>query len=80
MKDDDKVMIRIKYEVTLRVNVVETGMGVFDNAIITADQVNIFYVRRDDNMRKHVITQLENCETEDDKVIDVRILKMEELD
>jgi len=83
MKDEDLEMILIKvaYSVTFRVGFLETEMGVFQNATVTANDSNVFYIDRKDNIKNHVVNQLQKASiSEEDEIIDVRILKTIEVD
>jgi len=80
MKDEDEmILLRVAYSVTFRVRFLETDMGTFENATVTAKQSNVFYFRRNSNIKNHIIEQLENC-AQDDELIDVRVLRTEEVD
>ncbi len=82
MKDETEMMlVKVAYSVTFRVGFLETEMGVFQNATVTANDSNVFYIDRKDNIKNHVVDQLQKASiSEEDEIIDVRILRTIEVD
>ncbi len=82
MKDEDidMILISVSYEVTFRVRFLETDMGLFQGATVTANKFNmIYYVDRKENIKNHIKEKLES-QSEDDAVLDVRVLRIEEVE
>ncbi len=80
MKDEDldMALIKVLYTVSFIEKVLETNAGIFYNAEVRAEQSNVFYVNRKDNLRNHVLEQLDKSGL--DRIIDVRIIETKEVD
>ncbi len=75
MRDETEMMLlRVAYTITFRVRFLETDMGTFENATVSANHSNVFYMDKKANIKNHVLTELQKS-AEDDEIIDIRILK-----